>query len=94
MALLPLLTVSGGLGVNQASLILPSNKFYIRGEKMSCTNRSSSKKQIEITIDDYPITICFAPDENTEVAKLVKETLIDSYLKNNAISIASTRQTD
>lgn len=46
-------------------------------------NRSGDEAHMEI--DGHKITICFSKEYNPMLAALVKETLIDSFLRKNGI---------
>ncbi len=43
------------------------------------------KQEAHLTVDGHAVTICFSPDYNPTLASLVKETLIDSFLRRNGI---------
>ena len=37
------------------------------------------KPEMHITVQDYKVTLCFAENENPEVAVLVKQALLSAY---------------
>lgn len=39
------------------------------------------QREVHMTIDGHDITICFSQEYNPTLASLVKETLIDSFLR-------------
>lgn len=41
--------------------------------------------QIHMIVDGRTITLCFSSDYNPTLAPLVKETLLDSFLRKNGI---------
>ena len=43
------------------------------------------QREVHMTIDGHNITICFSQEYNPKLASLVKETLIDSFLRKNGI---------
>ena len=43
------------------------------------------QQEVHMTIDGHKITICFSQEYNPKLASLVKETLIDSFLRKNGI---------
>ncbi len=46
------------------------------------------KQEAHLTVDGHKVTICFSPDYNPTLASLVKETLIDSFLRRNGIGVS------
>lgn len=44
-----------------------------------------NQQEVHMTIDGHKITVCFANERNPALASLVKETLIDSFLRKNGI---------
>lgn len=43
----------------------------------------SGTKQAHMVVEGYPITLSFSEDYNPTLAPLVKETLIDAFLRKN-----------
>lgn len=46
---------------------------------------SRREQEAHMEIDGHKITICFSKEYNPTLAALVKETLIDSFLRKNGI---------
>ena len=43
-------------------------------------------KQLSMTIDGHKVTISFTTESNPNILQLVRNTLLDSYIKKNGIS--------
>ena len=41
--------------------------------------------QTHMVVDGHTITLCFSPDYNPTLASLVKETLLDAFLRKSGI---------
>lgn len=50
------------------------------------TPKNSSAKQMHMTIDGHQVTISFAQEYNPNLSKLVRTTLLDSFIRKNELA--------
>lgn len=43
-------------------------------------------RQVQMTIDGYKVTISFAPECNPTLSSLVRNTLLDAYIRKNGLN--------
>ena len=51
-------------------------------------NQNSEKKntrQIQMTIEGHDVTLSFAPEPNPTLSALVRNTLLDAYIRKNGL---------
>ena len=60
--------------------------FQKRGIYMATqTTAASSPKQLNMTIDGHKVTLSFSQEYNPAVSKLVRNTLLDAFIRKNEI---------
>lgn len=54
------------------------------------TTAASSPKQLNMTIDGHKVTLSFSQEYNPAVSKLVRNTLLDAFIRKNEICNETT----
>ena len=63
-------------------------QIYCNSEEATMVNQSTEKKntrQIQMTIEGHKVTVSFAQEANPTLSALVRNTLLDAYIRKNGL---------
>ena len=62
-----------------------SHSFDFESEDMNMKNQNNEKKQLEMWVRGRKVTLSFSEEYNTNLSQLVRNALLDSFIRQNGL---------